>query len=123
MVDTFDGVKTINLQPGEVDVPLRMRFTIASASTVNDGFVPYGSTLSTATVTAHHGQSRSSSTQMIAGTSVSPANNTIVVYLQYTTELVAGLYHVTALGTFSISGSTKQLIRQMNFNRISMKDR
>jgi len=121
MVDTFDGVKTINLQPGERDVPLRMRVTIASASTANDGFIPFGSTLSSVAVTAHNGETRSSSTQLIAATSIS--GNTVVIYLDHTTKLEAGTYHIETRGTFSVSGSTKQLVRQMDFNRVIMKDR
>ncbi len=121
MVDTFSGAKKIDLQPGEVDVPLRMRVTIASASTANDGFLPFGSTLVSHSVTAHHGASNSSSTSIIADTT--DAGNTIIVYLQHTTAYIAGIYHVTAVGTFSITGSTRQLVRQIDFNRVYMKDR
>ena len=120
-MDSFDGADTINLQPGEIDVPLKMRVTIASASTVNDGFIPFGSTLSSFTVTAHNGETGTSSTDLIVGSA--QTGNTIVVYLQHTTSYEAGIYHVTALGTFSLTGSTKQLIRQMDFNRVIMKDR
>ena len=121
MVDTFSGSKNINLQPGEIDVPLKMRVTIASASTVNDGFIPFGSTLSSFTVLAHNGETGTSSTSIIAGSS--SVANTIVVYLQHTTLYEAGIYHVEVRGTFSLTGSTKQLIKQMDFNRVIMKDR
>lgn len=121
MVDNFGGSKNINLQPSEIDVPLKMRVTISSASTVNDGFIPFGSTLSSFTVSAHHGEANTSSTDIIA--SSSSVANTIVVYLQHTTAYISGIYHVTALGTFSLTGSTKQLIKQLDFNRVYMKDR
>ncbi len=122
MVDNFSGSKNINLQPNDSYIPLVMRITIASASTVNDGFIPFGSTLSSFTVTAHNGETNTSSTNIIVDKTVS--GNNITVYLGHTTELQAGIYHVTATGVFSINGdAVRQITRQMDFNRVIMKDR
>ena len=45
MSDHFQGTDHIELQPNDQNIPVRMKFKAASASTKNDGSMPYGSTV------------------------------------------------------------------------------
>ena len=53
MADNFQGDKHIDLEPGDANVAVRFKFNAASASTANDGAIPYGSMLTNSTIHAH----------------------------------------------------------------------
>ena len=125
MADSFKGNKSVDIQPGDVNVPLHMRINPASGSTKNDGSIPYGSTVATATFKVHNAESNSSSTAMLTNTTEAgvSSSNVIVAYFSYSSTLREGLYHVTATVGMSLSGSTVLAYRDFDFNRIYMKDR
>ena len=128
MSDSFQGNKYITIQPGDVNVPLSMRLNPASASTANDGAIPYGSTVASATFTAHNAETGSSSTSsavILTNTSEAgvSSSNVIIAYISYSTALQDGLYHITATVQCGLAGSTVLLTREFDFNRIFHKDR
>ncbi len=119
-MDSFQGNESITIQPGDINVPVSFRMVAASASTKNDGSMPYGSTLISATVLAHSANG-TATTSLVANST--ETGNTIVAYLSYSSALAASLYHVTVTATFSISGSTLVMAREYDFNRVFVKDR
>jgi len=127
MADSFKGSEKIDIQPGDANVPLQMRLNPASGSTKNDGAIPYGSTVATATFKVHNAETNSSSTALLSNTSEAgvSSSNVIIAYFSYSssTTLASGLYHVTATVGCSLSGSTVLMYREFDFNRIYKKDR
>jgi hypothetical protein len=127
MADSFKGSDKIDIQPGDANVPLQMRLNPASGSTKNDGAIPYGSTVATATFKVHYAETNSSATGLLSNTSEAgvSSSNVIIAYFSYSssTTLASGLYHVTATVGCSLSGSTVLMYREFDFNRIYKKDR
>jgi len=125
MADSFKGSDKIDIQPGDLNVPLQMRLNPASGSTKNDGAIPYGSTVASATFKVHNAETNSSSTALLSNTSEAgvSSSNVIIAYFSYSTALSTGLYHVTARAGLSLSGSTVLMYRDFDFNRIYKKDR
>ena len=120
MSDSFQGTEHIDVQPGDVYMPIRLKLNPASATTAVDGSIPYGSTLVSATVTAHN-EAGTATTHLVAKTTEN--GNAIIAYLSYSTNLSNGIYHLTARATISISGSTVNMVREFDLNRIYVKDR
>ena len=121
-MDSFEGSHYVTLQPGDTNVPIRFRFKPCSASTANDGSIPYGSSLHNKTLKVHAARSTALSTAAIV--SVSQTSNTLVAYLTWTTELARGKYHLRATVTCALGGSTGTVMkRQFDFNRLYIKDR
>jgi len=125
MADSFKGSEKIDIQPGDANVPLQMRLNPASGSTKNDGAIPYGSTVATATFKVHNAESNSSSTALLSNTSEAgvSSSNVIIAYFSYSSTLREGLYHVTATVGCSLSGSTVLMYREFDYNRINHKNR
>ena len=125
MADSFKGNRKVDINPGDINVPLHMRLNPASASTANDGAIPYGSTVNSASFTAHNAETNSSSTAILTNTSEAgvSSSNVIVTFVSYSTTLSEGLYHITATVACSLSGSTVLMTREFDFNRVYMKDR
>ena len=125
MADSFKGSEKIDIQPGDANVPLQMRLNPASGSTKNDGAIPYGSTVATATFKVHNAETNSSSTALLSNTSEAgvSSSNVIIAYFSHSSSLASGLYHVTATVGCSLSGSTALMYREFDYNRISLKDR
>ena len=123
MADDFQGSDYIDLEPGSSNVPYRFNITVASSSKKNDGHLPYGSTLHTSTARAHHsGGSTAGTTALISSVSVSSQD--VIVTMNYTSELSAGLYHMRLNITASVQGSTATPLRKhLDFDRIYLKDR
>lgn len=116
--DGFKGSDHVNIQPGDANVPLTYRFRASTGSTANTGAVPYGSTLASSTIRAHlHDDTGvSASTTLVVARSLS--SQKVTAFLSYSTTLVDGLYDLTVVATFSISGSTRIMTRQRDFDRV-----
>lgn len=116
--DGFQGSDHVNIQPGDANVPLTYRFRASTASTANTGAIPYGSTLVSSTIRAHlHDDTGVSvSTSLVVARSLS--SQKVTAFLSYSTTLVDGLYDLTVVATFSISGSTRIMTRQRDFDRV-----
>jgi hypothetical protein len=122
MSDSFKGTGRTDVQPGTVNKPVYLRLKAATASTKNDGSMPYGSTVISAVVTAHHGRTNTDySTSLI--TSSTESANTIIAYLSYSTALPRGLYHITATVTMSLSGASTTYSEEYDLQRIEVRDR
>ena len=120
MADDFTGSGHVTLQPGDVNVPVAEKFNPASASTNNDGAIPYGSTLSSVTFTCFH-EDGTSSTALITSSRVS--GNSAYAYLSYSTAVSDGVHHLTATAIFSLSGVASSMTREFDLNRIYVKDK
>jgi len=121
MADDFQGDNYLTIQPGDANVPVKFRFVAASASTANDGSMPYGSTVMSSSCTAHNKDGISVTTKLIAATTQSV--NTVIVYLNYNSTLANGEYHLTVKPTFSLVGSTRNMTREFDYNRIQVRNK
>lgn len=123
MADHFRGVETIYIQPGDTSVPYSFQLTIATASTKNDGALPYGSSLHKFTASVHQANNSSVGTSdIIVSSSVNI--NRMDVKLGYSTSLNSGLHHLEFIVTGSINGSTASVFKkEFDFNRLWVKDK
>jgi len=120
--DKFQGSGFIDIQPGTKNKPIYLRLKPCTASTKNDGSMPFGSTIAQCRVRAHRAADGVSASQLVSRSTV-PTSNTIVAYLSYSTTLAPGLYHLTALVKMSVSGLTTYYQEEYDFNRVMVKDR
>lgn len=120
-MDSFKGSGQVDVQPGTLNKPLRLRLKACSASTKNDGSMPFGSTVISATISAHYAQTGAASTVLV--TKSTESGNTVIAYLSYSTALTPGIYHLTARVTMSVSGSTRTYREDFDFNRVFVRDR
>jgi hypothetical protein len=117
-MDHFQGADYIRLFEGDSNVPFRFNVTVATSSGKNDGHLPYGSTICKSTCRVHHSEGSTVGTSNIIG-SVTQSSWDIMVNMNYTTEVPAGLYHMIAITKISILGSTTvHGIKNIHFNRI-----
>lgn len=121
MTDHFKGTGHIELQPGDVNYPVSFRFVAASASTANDGSMPYGSTVqSVVSSIKDDGKGIDATTSLIASSALS--GNTVTVYLNHSSDVADGDYTLTAKMTFALSGSTRLFTREFDFRRIKLRN-
>ena len=116
MADAFKDQDFITVQPGDANVPMQFRFKPCSASTANDGAIPYGSTLAGSTITAYNEQGTAVSTSLATARSLS--SNIVTVYLAHSTAFLDGVYKLTFKNTFSVSGSTRVMTKQWDYSRV-----
>ena len=121
-MDDFQGRNYITVQPGDTNVPLQLKFSPASASTKNDGSIPYGSTIHAITwIKAHHVDSTTPfSTTLIVSASLT--SNIVTAYLTYTTGLATGQYNLVTKLEINLAGTTS-MKRQYDCRRIFLKNR
>ena len=119
MPDKFKGSGSITLYPGDANVPLTLRFPPASASTMNDGAAPYGSTIFSYTATALYLDTNTSSTALIS--SVTGSGQNVTVYLSHSTAVPIGLHSVIATVTWTLDGTTTRMTRPFDLDRIFVK--
>ena len=121
-MDSYEGTHYVTLQPGDTNVPIRFRFVPCTASSANDGAIPFGATVHNKSVKVHAAKSTAESTALIV--SVSLSSNTIITYLTWSTQVARGKYHLTADITCALDGSTAlAMVRQFDFDRLYLKDR
>ena len=113
----------VDIQPGDANVPIKFKFNAASASTSNDGSIPYGSTLAASTIHVHRHDDTgfNASTMLISSRTLS--SNSVIAYLQHSTQMPDGLYDVTVKCNFNLSGSTFVMTRQRDFDRIYVRNK
>lgn len=120
--DSFRGEDLIILQPNDSQVPYNFLWTVCSATTKNDGALPYGETISSISASAHTEAGVSATTSLIAASSdtgfVSLTSNTETVYLSYPTALGVGRYHLT----FVVALSNTSQTMEFDFNRVVAKN-
>lgn len=120
MPDHFEGSKSVELNTGDDYRVLWLKFKPATASTNNDGAIPYGSTLNSYTVTIENAVSGVASSSSLIRTA-SMSSNKLAVYLMHSTAVDTGLYHLSIDGSFSISGTTYYMSKQFDFDRIYVR--
>jgi len=117
----FEGSKSIILQPGDAAIPYTFEWTVCSASTGNDGGIPYGHSLSSVVSSVHHEDGTVLSTAIISASSVT--NNVLTIWLSYPTctgTIFTGRHHMEFLAT--ISDGTTTYIKEFDFNRLILGD-
>lgn len=121
-MDSFQGNGTINIQRGTSNAPYRFKLTVASSSTLNNGALPYGSTLHKFTVSGHPMNSTVTSTHLII--SKSQSSNEMILRLTWTTQINPGHYNLEFRIVASVNHSTViPMKRQLDFARIYLKER
>ena len=115
MGDSFQGVKSIVIQPGSATVPYMFTFAACSSATANDGSIPFGTTISSAVIKVFDEAGVDKTTEIIA----SETNTTLVltISLKYPATAGAGRYSIEMLVTLD-SGA----IMEFDFTRLYAGD-
>ena len=123
MSDKFSGSESITLYPGDINVPLVLRFPSASGSTKNDGALPYGSTIISTSALVYYLDDGSSGSTVLLSTDSAEAstNNVVTVWLTHSSDANKGLHSVVATIVCNISGSTRNMTRPFDFDRVWVK--
>ena len=125
MGDTFQGSDKITIQPRSSDVPYRFKITVASSSEMNDGQLPWGSSMRTFSVKAHRfdGSTAYGSSDLIISTNRD--GNTMMVRLGYSTAMSMNMfYHLTFTVVASVNHSTSNpMYTELDFNRVEIRDK
>ena len=118
MADHVTGSDYTHLQPGDINIPVTLRLKAATASTANDGSLPYGSTISSATVALYGPGGVAAATSHVS--IVTFSSNKCTTYLTHSTALATGRHKITFTVSASLSGSTLVMTRQRDLNRIPL---
>lgn len=114
MGDNFQGRKRISLQPNDSAVPYTFTINVCSSTTANDGFIPYGTVVSSVSVKAYNASGTDITDTMIEGTPT-VSNNVVTVNLNY--PGATGEYKLTFILTLD-SGA----VIEADFTRIDAED-
>lgn len=118
--DHFQGYGYIELQPGDRNFPAKFLFNPASASTKNDGSLPYGSTLVSVVSTVKNIRNADATTSIISSSFIS--GNNVVVFLNHSSSVRDGKYILTMKIDFSVSGSTLVSSKEFDFRRLILRN-
>ena len=110
MADDVLGTETLELQPGDVAVPYTFRVTVCSSADGNDGFIPYGTNVSSLVATTYN-SSDAAKTDILNNTyNYSVTDNLITFYLDYPTVSGIGLYKLKGILTLDNGRTTKAFV-------------
>ena len=115
MADSFQGVKDIILQPGSATVPYTFTFAACSSATANDGSIPYGTTISSATIKVFDEAGVDKTTEIIA--SETNTATVLTISLKYPATAGVGRYSIEMLVTLD-SGA----VMEFDFTRLYAED-
>ena len=115
MSDLFSTTGLISLQPGSATVPYTFTFAAASSATANDGSIPFGTTISSAAVTAFDAAGNDVTTEMVVSSSVS--SPVVTVSLKYPATTGQGVYSLEMLLTLSTGA-----VMEFDFTRVYAED-
>jgi len=118
MNDKFQGDDHITLTPYTSSVPYYFQATVASSSSMNDGGLPYNSSVCSFIVKVRRADgTTANSSGMVSNSTLN--GNIMSVRLNYSTHLDEGLYCMTFVVTASVKGSTVlPLKKAFRFNRV-----
>ena len=102
---------SIIVQPQDSGVPYKFTLTVCSSATLNDGALPYGTTISSAVVTAHTQAGVDASSDLIVSSTL--VGLIITVKVKYPTAKGEGEFHLTFVLTLSDSS-----VIEFDFNRV-----
>ncbi|MGD9381500.1 MAG: hypothetical protein PVI03_03570 [Candidatus Thorarchaeota archaeon] len=111
----FRGENIYIIQPNDSNVPFGFRFTPASAPFVNDGNIPYNTSVASVAVTAHKDDGTDVSSTMIGTPAPSVLDNIVAVRINWPGAV--GRYHLVIVATLD-DGSKKEF----DFNRYVARD-
>jgi hypothetical protein len=111
----FKGNKRINLQPRDYAISYGFIITPSSSTLANDGYIPYGTTVSGVVVEAEFEDGTDATSELIHSSSVT--NNIVTATLNYPTNIGEGRYNLT----FILSLDNGE-VHEANFNRVVAKD-
>lgn len=120
MRDHFQGSNHVELQPGDRNYPVKFNFNPASASTANDGSIPYGSTIMTVETTVKDQKGIDATTSVLSSSVLS--GNSVIVYISHSSDVRDGHYTLTTKIGISLSGSTLIFNREFDFRRLYLRD-
>ena len=130
----FEGADIIELQPLDEKLPYSFKVEYCTAASANDGVIPYGYTLSsasTAITAVKYPSSTSATSALIDGSaSISTSNSSYAIITIPLTWPVSSSSGVSILGpgtyhiTFDcmLSGVTERH-KELNFNRVFARDK
>ena len=111
------GRSKVILQPEDVKVGITIRVKAASSATANDGYIPYGLTVSGVATTIYDEDGSDVTTDLRYAMPTVSGGEYVKIELQYPTTNGEGRYTLTHLLTLS-DGAT----RELDFSRIYAKD-
>jgi hypothetical protein len=117
----FQGTKAIILQPGDVMVPYTFTWTVCTASTGNDGAIPFGHSISSVVTVVKHESGLICTTGILTTSSCS--GGVVSLFMNYPTSssgYPVGKYHVTFTATISDGATT--YTKEFDFNRLLVKN-
>ena len=100
-----------------MNTPVFLRLKACSASTKNDGSMPFGSSVLSSSVSAFRSQNSSNVTTELVNMSTE-SGNTIIAYISHSTNLIPGLYNINAAVTMTLSGQSTNMTKNYEFDRI-----
>lgn len=113
---SFKTANEINLLPNDTLYSVAFKFPIASSLTLNDGTLPYGTTIIGVSVIGKY--NGVDVPDLINGTPIISGADTIQVTLDYPTTTMSGIVRITNMGLqFIITLNTTATIQQ-NFNNV-----
>lgn len=119
--DDFKGAGYVDLQRGSRNVPVVARFIPATISTANDGSIPYGSSLISATWKwTGPNQTTASTSELISDNNRNSSNNAYT-YLSWSSNLVNGRHKLTCIAIFGLSGVSTTLRLERDLDRIYVR--
>ncbi len=114
----FEGTKPIFLQPYDAKVPYSFEYTVCSATTANDGTLPYSHTLSSVVTSVHREDAEIA--DIISASSVTGQVHTIWITYPATVPVYTGRYHLTFKAT--VSDGTTTYVKEFDFNRLIVRN-
>ena len=120
MPDHFQGTDSVELQPGDVNIPVRMKFNAASATTANDGSMPYGSTVKSVIFSVKDEKGVNATSHIRSSSALS--GNSVIAYLKHSTGVADGRYFLTGKVLFGLAGSTLILTKEFDLRRIFLRN-
>ena len=122
MPDKFKGSGSITLYPGDISVPIAMRFPPASASTMNDGAIPYGSTIISASALVYYLDDDSAGSTKLMSTAASfDGAGTVTVFLTHDATVDKGLHSIVTTVVFDLAGVARNMTRPFDLDRVWVK--
>ena len=111
------GNKNVVIQPLDTKVGITIRVKICSTATANDGYIPWGTTVSGVSTTVYSEQGDVVTSGIVYSNATISGGQDVRIELKYPTATGEGRYKLSYLLTLS-DGSTKEL----DFNRIVAKN-
>jgi len=114
---SFDGYKPIILQPLDSSTPYQFGFSACSATTANDGSIPYNLTISNSSVSCHGQDKLDYTTGIIGNSSHTGWVTTLLLCYPTSAGALTGTYHITFKLTLSDAS-----IKEFDFNRLIVRN-